>query len=68
MLRQEEMCNKDTCSIRILMEEEDKVVEEEAYSVKADTTKSNPENTTTTIGKTLQTRNMERLAKGGAIM
>ena len=53
---------------RIKVEEEDKVVEEEVDSVKADTTKSNPENTTTTTGKTFQTREAELLAKGGAIM
>ena len=37
-------------------------------SVKADTTKSNPENTTTTTGKALQTRKAEHLVEGEAIM
>ena len=53
---------------RIKVEEEDKVVEEEVDSVKADTTKSNPENTTTTTGKALQTRKAEHLVEGEAIM
>ena len=47
------MC-KDTCSIRISMEEENKDVEEEINSAKADTTKTNHENTTSTTGKTFQ--------------
>ena len=62
------MCEKDTCSIRIRMEEGDKVVEEKADSVKAVTTKNNPANRTSTTSKMLQTREVELLEEGGAIM
>ena len=61
------MCN-DTCFIRIRMEEGDKGVEEEADSAEADTTKKNPDNTTSTTGKMLQMHEAERLVEGGAIM
>ena len=55
------------CSIRTWSNEEgDKVVEEEANSTKADTTKNNPINTTST--KTSQTREEECLEEGGEIM
>ena len=61
------MC-KDTCSIQIRMEKGYKVVEEEAILTKAFTTRNNPANKIPTTGKTLQTRGVERLDEGGAIM
>ena len=68
MFGQEAMCKKDTCSIRTRMEEGDKVVEEKADSVKAVTTKNNSANRTSTTSKMLQTREVELLEEGGAIM
>ena len=57
------------CSIRTWSNEEgDKVVEEEANSTKADTTKNNSVNIISTTGKTLQTHEVERLVEGGEIM
>ena len=50
------MYQKDTCSIRIQMEEGDLVVEEEAGLVKAETTKDNPMKKNSTANKMLQTR------------
>ena len=44
------------------------VVEEEANSTKADTTKNNSVNIISTTGKTLQTHEVERLVEGGEIM
>ena len=67
MFEQEAMRKKDKCSIRTSMEEEDKVVEEEADLAKADTTKSNPENTTSITDKTSRTREVEHPEEGGAI-
>ena len=54
---------KDKCSIRTSMEEEDKVVEGEAYLAKADTTKGNPISITSTTIKMPRTRGEEHLVE-----
>ena len=61
------MC-KDTCSIQIRMEKGYKIVEEKAILTKAITTRNNPRDKIPTTGKTLQTRGVECLDEGGAIM
>ena len=58
----------DKFPIRVRMEEEGKVVEEEVDSANADITKINLTNTASTTGKTLQTHEVERLVEGGEIM
>ena len=46
----------EKCSTRVWTDGEGKVLEEETDSAKADTTKKNDESTTSTTGKTFQTR------------
>ena len=67
MFEQEAICKKDKCCIQTSMKEEDKVGEEEADLAKADTTKSNPENTTSITDKMSRTREAEHPEGGGAI-
>ena len=58
-------------SARIRMKEEDKAMEEganQANQAKAETTKGNPMNITSTTSKTLQMREVERQGEGGTIM
>ena len=68
MSEQEATYEMDKFPIRVRMEEEGKVVEEEVDSANADITKINLTNTASTTGKTLQTCKAERLGEGGAIM
>ena len=68
MSEQEATYEMDKFPIRVQMEEEGKVVEEEVDSANADITKINLTNTASTTGKTLQTCKAERLGEGGAIM
>ena len=53
------------CSIQTRMKEEDKAMEEGANQAKAETTKGNHVNITTTAGKTLQMCEAEHREEGG---